>query len=139
MNYFSRLSVDDSFQILKHLLEINLRANLRFVMEVVIKYSEQLTPARVIEMFDQFNCYEGIFFFLASKVNVSEDPLIHTRYIEAAIRLNQINEVRRMARESSYYDPAKLCDLLKVEYIFFKCISKLWKKKNRLEQCQEIL
>lgn len=113
VNYFSRLPVDDSFEVLKHLLKINIRSNLQTVVAVCTKYSTQLGPARVVEMFESFKCYEGIFFFLGSLVNTSEDPLIHTKYIEAAIRTNQLNEVKRMVKESNHYDPEKTRDLLK--------------------------
>lgn len=113
VSYFARLSVDDSLEVLRHLLRINIRSNLQTVVAVATKYSELLSPAKVIEMFEQFKCYEGMFFYLGSIVNLSEDPIVHTKYIEAAIRTNQINEVKRMVKESNHYDPEKIRDLLK--------------------------
>ena len=38
------------------------------------KYHEQLTTATLIELFESFKSYEGLFTFLGSIVNLSQDP-----------------------------------------------------------------
>ena len=56
-------------------------------------------------MFDSFKCYEGLFYYLGSLVNFSQDPLIHFKYIEAAAKCQQFKEVERVCRDSTVYEP----------------------------------
>jgi len=113
VNYFARLSVDDSLECLKNLLRTNIRQNLRVVVQVASKYSVQLTPTKVIEVFETFKTAEGLFFYLGAIINFSEDPVVHNKYIEAAAKTGQIKEVERICKESNHYDPEKIRDLLK--------------------------
>jgi len=113
LNYFSRLSIDDTIECLKNLLRVNIRQNLQLVVQVCTKYSEQLTPARVVDLFETFKSNEGLFFYLGSLINSSQDPLVHNKYIEAAARTGQIREVERVVRESNFYDPPKTREFLK--------------------------
>jgi len=113
VNYFSRLSVDDSLDSLKNLLRLNIRQNLQLVVQVCSKYAEQLTPEKVVELFETFKSYEGLFFFLGSIVNTSEDKTVHNKYIEAAAKTGQFREVERMVKESNHYDPVVVRDFLK--------------------------
>ncbi|KAJ7702492.1 armadillo-type protein [Mycena olivaceomarginata] len=46
-------------------------------------------------------------------VNVSEDPEVHFKYIQAATRTGQIREVERICRESNHYNPEKVKNFLK--------------------------
>lgn len=113
LNYFSTLSVADSLDVLKHLMRINIRQNLQIVVQVCSKYAEQLTPDAVIELFETFKSYEGLFYFLGSLVNTSESQVVHNKYIEAAAKTGQFKEVERLCRESNHYDPEKIRDFLK--------------------------
>ncbi|CAN6483932.1 unnamed protein product [Victoria cruziana] len=69
------------------------------------EYSEQLGVDACIKLFEQFKSYEGLYFFLGSSLSMSEDPIIHFKYIEAAAKTGQIKEVERVTRESNFYDP----------------------------------
>ena len=55
----------------------------------------------------------GLYYYLGSVVNVSEDPEVHFKYIQAATRTGQIREVERVCRESNYYNPEKVKNFLK--------------------------
>lgn len=46
-------------------------------------------------------------------MNLSEDPEVHFKYIQAATRTGQIREVERICRESNYYNPEKVKNFLK--------------------------
>jgi len=46
-------------------------------------------------------------------VNLSEDPEVHFKYIQAATRTGQIREVERICRESNFYNPEKVKNFLK--------------------------
>ena len=56
----------------------------------------------------------GLFYFLGSIVNFSQDPEVHFKYIQAACKTGQIKEVERICRESNCYDPERVKNFLKV-------------------------
>jgi len=93
------------------MLTANLRQNLRVVVQVA-KYSDLLGPSRLIELFEQFNSFEGLYYYLSSVVNLSQDQGIHFKYIQAACRSGQVSEVERICCESKYYNPEKVKSFL---------------------------
>lgn len=113
VNYFGQLSVDDSIECLRELMRMNPRQNLQTVVAVATKYSEQLTPAALIELFESFNSFDGLYHYLGAVVPYSQDPEVHFKYIEAAVKMNALRDVERVCRESNYYDPKKVRDFLK--------------------------
>ncbi|KAI9012382.1 hypothetical protein DFJ74DRAFT_710372 [Hyaloraphidium curvatum] len=113
VSYFGHLSVDQSLDCLRELLNSNLRQNLQIVVQIATKYSEQLGPGTLIQLFESFKTFEGLYYYLGSIVNYSTDPDVHFKYIEAAVRTGQLKEVERIARESKYYDPEKVKNFLK--------------------------
>ncbi|KAI8884708.1 clathrin heavy chain [Backusella circina FSU 941] len=113
VNYFGNLSVDQTLDCLKEMLNQNLRQNLQIVVQIAIKYSEQLQPHNLIEMFENYKSNEGLYYYLGSIVNVSQDPLVHFKYIQAACKTGNVREAERICRESTYYDPEKVKNYLK--------------------------
>lgn len=57
---------------------------------------------------------KGLFYFLGSIVNFSQEPDVHFKYIQAACKTGQIKEVERICRESNCYDPERVKNFLKV-------------------------
>ncbi|PAA80763.1 hypothetical protein BOX15_Mlig023734g1 [Macrostomum lignano] len=113
VNYFGNLSVDDSLECLKAMLQANIRQNLQVCVQIASKYHEQLGAAALIEIFEQFKSYEGLFYFLGSIVNFSQDPEVHFKYIQAACKTSQFKEVERIVRESSVYEAERVKNFLK--------------------------
>ena len=95
------------------MLTANLRQNLQVVVQVATKYSDLLGPSRLIELFEQFKSFEGLYYYLGSVVNLSQDQDVHFKYIQAACRSGQFSEVERICRESNYYNPEKVKNFLK--------------------------
>jgi len=60
-----------------------------------------------------FFYYLGLFYFLGSIVNFSQEPDVHFKYIQAACKTGQIKEVERICRESNCYDPERVKNFLK--------------------------
>ena len=87
VNYFGSLSVDDSLECLKAMLQANIRQNLQVCVKIATKYHEQLTPVALIELFESFKSFEGLFYFLGSIVNFSQDPDVHFKYIQVSLRV----------------------------------------------------
>ncbi|XP_040566519.1 LOW QUALITY PROTEIN: clathrin heavy chain 1 [Lepeophtheirus salmonis] len=113
VNFFGSLGVDDSLECLKSMLQVNLRQNLQVCVQIATKYHEQLTTNSLIDLFENFKSYEGLFYFLGSIVNFSQDPEVHFKYIEAACKTGQIKEVERICRESNCYNPERVKNFLK--------------------------
>ncbi|TFK26167.1 clathrin heavy chain 1 [Coprinopsis marcescibilis] len=113
VNYFSRLTTEQSFSCLQEMLKVNIRQNLQVVIQIATKYSDILGPIKLIEMFEGFKSFEGLYYYLGSIVNLSEDPEVHFKYIQAATRTGQIREVERICRESNFYNPEKVKNFLK--------------------------
>ncbi|KAF1745283.1 hypothetical protein MXB_2618 [Myxobolus squamalis] len=113
VNYFGSLSVDDSLACLRALLEFQRLKNLPIVIEIAHAYHEQLGVNALISLFEDCKSSEGLFLFLNSIVNFSQDPEVQYKYIQAACKTNQSKEVERICRESNCYDPEKVKNFLK--------------------------
>ncbi|CAL8129685.1 unnamed protein product [Orchesella dallaii] len=113
VQYFGSLSVEDSVECLKAMLTANIRQNLNICVQIATKYHEQLTAKALIDLFESFKSYEGLFYFLGSIVNFSQDPEVHFKYIQAACKTGQIKEVERICRESNCYNAERVKNFLK--------------------------
>ncbi|KAL5477697.1 hypothetical protein EMCRGX_G024525 [Ephydatia muelleri] len=113
VNYFGSMSVENSLDCLKAMLQANIRQNLQVVVKIASKYHEQLKVTALIDLFESFKSYEGLFYFLGSIVNFSQDPEVHFKYIQAACKTGQIKEVERICRESNCYDAERVKNFLK--------------------------
>lgn len=115
---------------MEEMLRVNIRQNLQVVIQIATKYSDILGPVKLIEMFESFKSFEGecrnvssmyqvliffsgLYYYLGSIVNLSQDPEVHFKYIQAATRTGQIREVERICRESNFYNPEKVKNFLK--------------------------
>ncbi|XP_030624579.1 clathrin heavy chain 1 [Chanos chanos] len=113
VNFFGSLSVVDSLECLRAMLTANLRQNLQLSVQVASKYHEQLGTHALVELFESFKSYEGLFYFLGSIVNFSQDADVHFKYIQAACKTGQIKEVERICRESNCYESERVKNFLK--------------------------
>jgi hypothetical protein len=55
------------------MLRVNIRQNLQAVIQTATKYLDILGPVKLIEMFESFKTFEGLY-YLGSIVDLSEDP-----------------------------------------------------------------
>ncbi|CAJ0541647.1 Ff.00g081550.m01.CDS01 [Fusarium sp. VM40] len=111
--FFGKLSVEQSLDCLDAMMKTNIRQNLQSVVTIATKYSELLGAVRLIDLFEKYKTAEGLFYYLGSVVNLSEDPDVHFKYIEAATKMGQFNEVERLCRDSTVYNPEKVKNFLK--------------------------
>jgi len=112
IQYFSRLSPETALECLTDLMRHN-RQNLQVAVKVAIQYHEQIGAVKIVEMFESFGSNEGIFYFLGAILNTSTDPDVHFKYIQAASRVGNMQEVERVCRESQVYDPTAVKNFLK--------------------------
>ena len=96
VKFFGTQSCETSMECLHHLLRTNMRQNLQVVVQVAREYSEQLTCEKLIEMFESYNSWEGLFYFLGAVLLKTEDKDVHFKYIEAAAKVGNLQEVERV-------------------------------------------
>ncbi|KAG5640935.1 hypothetical protein DXG03_006606, partial [Asterophora parasitica] len=113
VNHFSHLTTKQSMASLNGMLCVNICQNLQVVIQIATKYSNILGPIKLIKMFESFKSFEGLYYHLGSIVNLSKDPEVHFKYIQAAIRTGQIRKFRCICRESNFYNPEKVKNFLK--------------------------
>ena len=107
MEFFATVEPAWTLECLRELLTQNLQMHLQLVVQIAKEYTEAIGADKVIELLESFKTYEGLFFYLGGYVNLSEDPDVHFKYIEAAANTQQMKEVERMTRESNFYDAQK--------------------------------
>ncbi|XP_019062556.1 clathrin heavy chain 2 isoform X2 [Fukomys damarensis] len=113
LSFFGSLSVEDSLECLRAMLSAHTRQNLQLCVQVASKFHEQLGTQSLVELFESFKSDEGLFYFLGSIVNFSQDSAVHLKYIQAACKTGQIKEVERICHESSCYNPERVKNFLK--------------------------
>ena len=113
VDYFGRLSIDQSLDCLNEMLKANIRQNLHAVYQIATKYSDSLGPHHLIDLFEKYRTAEGLYYYLGSIVNLSEDSEVIFKYIEAATAMKQTTEVERICRDNNFYNPEKVKNFLK--------------------------
>ncbi|KAG1853052.1 armadillo-type protein [Suillus subluteus] len=59
VNYFSRLTTEQSMASTQEMLRINIWQNLQAVIQIATKYTDVFGPVKLIEMFGSFKTFEG--------------------------------------------------------------------------------
>ncbi|OMJ87695.1 hypothetical protein SteCoe_10539 [Stentor coeruleus] len=113
VSFFGHMTPNNALQCLYDMMKANRAANLQVVVQAAIKFYSEITIPALIEMFEKFGSYDGLFYFLGSVLTFTEEPDVYFKYIEAAAKLNQSGEVERVIRETKFYDPVKVKDFLK--------------------------
>ena len=113
INYFGKLTVELGLECLDEMLKVDIRRNLQAVINIAKKYSDLFGPNRIIDLLEKYRTAEGLYFYLGGIVNLSEDEEVTFKYIEAATKMGQLQEVERICRESSHYNGTKVFNFLK--------------------------
>jgi len=74
ISFFATLSADDAILLLKDMLSRG-ASNLQVVVEVSKKYSNELGAVNLIDIFETFKATEGMYYYLGSVVNTSEEKV----------------------------------------------------------------
>lgn len=109
--YFGKLTVEQTLECLREMLKVNLRQNLQIAVQIATKYSDLVGSQNLIKLFEEFS-QEGLYYYLQSIVNLSEDPDVVFKYITAAAAIGQTNEIERIVRENNHYNPEKVKNFL---------------------------
>ena len=113
VSYFGQLNVDQSIACLKELFSHNLQQNLQVIIQVATKYSDLLGAKKLIKLFEEYKCTEGLYYYLSSIVNLTQDPDVVFKYIQAASKIGQTKEIERVVRDNNVYNGEKVKNFLK--------------------------
>ncbi|ANB13506.1 clathrin heavy chain [Sugiyamaella lignohabitans] len=113
VGYFGKLTVEQTLESLREMLTVNIRQNLQVVIQVATKYSDLVGPVNLIKLFEEFKTPEGLYYYLQSIVNLSQDSDVVLKYVQSAAAIGQFSEIERIARDNNYYNPEKLKNFLK--------------------------
>ncbi len=113
VGYFGKLNVEQSLACLKALMDNNIQANIQTVVQVATKFSDLIGPSTLIKLFEDYNATEGLYYYLASLVNLTEDKDVVYKYIEAAAKMKQYREIERIVKDNNVYDPERVKNFLK--------------------------
>ena len=112
VSYFGKLNREQSISLLKDMMSRGAQ-NMQMCVEVAKKYHEELGSGELVQVFEQNRATEGLYYYLGAIVNVSEDPFVHFKYIQASCMLGQFKEAERVCRDSNIYVPEEVKDYLK--------------------------
>ena len=59
VNFFSKMTTDNSMACLEEMLRVNKQQNLALVVQVATKYADVLGPTKLIDMFESFKSSDG--------------------------------------------------------------------------------
>lgn len=76
VNYFGKLTVENTLECLKEMLRVNIRQNLQVVVQAATKYSDLIGPIKLIEMFESFKTFEGMMSVIVPFGIVAKRPFI---------------------------------------------------------------
>ena len=84
-------------------MECLLRTNMRRDLQVVVRAStrNQLTCEKLIEMFEAYNRWESIFYFLGDVLLKTENKDVHFKNIERAAEVDNLQEARHVRGSTS--------------------------------------
>ena len=64
-------------------------------------------------MLESVGSFDGIFFFLGTVINSTNDKEVHHKYIEAAAKCGQLRSIEEVIKSKrDCYDPIKVKDIL---------------------------
>ena len=113
VDFFGKLNVEQSMACLKTLMDNNLAANLQIVVQVATKFSDLIGSHTLIKLFEDYKSNDGLYYYLASLVNLTDEKDVVFKYIQAACKAGHFQEVERIVRENNVYDPEKVKNFLK--------------------------
>jgi len=112
VSYFGKLNREQSISLLRDMMGRGPQ-NMQVCVEVAKKYHEELGSEDLVQVFEQNRATEGLYYYLGAVVNVSEDPYVHFKYIQASCQLGQFKEAERVCRDSNVYIPEEVKEYLK--------------------------
>ena len=102
---FGDVTPEDISSIMGHLIQYHENeAQLKLVVEVAERCTEQLTYDTLIGLFEEFNCWSGLYLYLGNMVNSTTNSKVIFKYIVAASEVGQFEQIELICRENDHYN-----------------------------------
>ena len=89
------------------------RQSLQIVVNVAVQNLQKFGAGNIVKMLETVGSFDGIFFFLGTVINSTNDKEVHHKYIEAAAKCGQLRAIEDVIRgKRDCYDPIKVMDIL---------------------------
>jgi clathrin heavy chain len=108
VEFFGRLSPENTLVCLQELMKHNQMQNLGIVVEASVKYNGLIPTSELIKLFETFGSFNGLFSFMSKILNTITDPELIFKYISSAVISQNWPEVERVIKEYENYDPVKV-------------------------------
>jgi len=109
MTFFGDLTPEDAIECLKDLLEYQSTAlHLNIVVEICQRFNDQLTSQRLVKLFEDHQCYNGLYLYLRNLINFTKDSDIIYKFIIAATECGQFEDIKNICAENDVYDPEQI-------------------------------
>ncbi|VEU20797.1 DEKNAAC101690 [Brettanomyces naardenensis] len=114
VGYFGKLNVEQSVGCLREMLSgKNKSQNMQTAIQVATKYSDLIGASTLVKIFEDYDSTEGLYYFLASIVNTTQDSDVVLKYIQCAAKMGQTKEIERVVRDNNVYNGEKVKNFLK--------------------------
>lgn len=91
-DYLGKMSAEDCLACMGEMLKFN-RQNIQTVVNVSVTNLQKLGAGNVVKMFESVGSHDGIFYFLGTVINSTQDKEVHHKYIEAAAKCGQFRSI----------------------------------------------
>lgn len=91
------MSPEDCLSCMGEMLRFN-RQNIQTVVNVCVSNLQKLGAGNIVKMFEGVGSHDGIFFFLGTVINSTNDKEVHHKYIEAAAKCGQFRAIEEVIK-----------------------------------------
>lgn len=112
-NFFNLIDNNLFLDCLRELFRVNRQQNLQLIVSLAVKFTEKLSFKTLTDLFESFQAYDVLYLYLGQILPLVQDPEIHFKFIEAAVKLGKFADVEKVVRESNSYDAERVRDFLK--------------------------
>lgn len=111
-DYLGKMEPEQALACMQEMLRFN-RQSLQIVVNVAVQNLQKLGAGNIVKMLESVGSFDGIFFFLGTVINSTNDKEVHHKYIEAAAKCGQLRSIEEVIRgKRDCYDPIKVKDIL---------------------------
>lgn len=91
-DFLGKMEAEQCLACMQEMLRFN-RQNLQIVVNVCVNNLSTLGAGNIVKMFESVGSFDGIFFFLGTVINSTNDKEVHHKYIEAAAKCGQLRSI----------------------------------------------
>ena len=113
IEYLQNLPVNEILILFDAMLANSFAKYNQICIKVSITMGLRLDILSVIDIFEKYNYFEGVYCYLGSIINNCQIPEVHYKYIQLAFKTNNYSELERICKESNYYNPELVKNFLK--------------------------